>query len=125
MILDTCALIWLAEGGRHLTPAAKEAIADVPTLYISAITGFEVGVKHAQRKLELPVAPAEWLAGVLSHHDIDTLDLSLDVCVAAAGLPPIHRDPADRFILATAKLSRLPIITADERFSTYGVEVIW
>jgi PIN domain nuclease of toxin-antitoxin system len=48
----------------------------------------------------------------------------LQVCIAAAELPAIHHDPCDRFILATAKLNNLAVVTADERFAEYGVTVL-
>jgi PIN domain nuclease of toxin-antitoxin system len=52
------------------------------------------------------------------------LPLGLDVCIAAAKLPHIHDDLFDRFIIATAKLNNLAVVTADERFGEYGVTVI-
>jgi PIN domain nuclease of toxin-antitoxin system len=48
----------------------------------------------------------------------------LDVCIAAAQLPPIHDDPCDRFIIAAAKTSDLAVVTADERFEEYGLTVL-
>ncbi|MGI8967293.1 MAG: PIN domain-containing protein [Limisphaerales bacterium] len=52
------------------------------------------------------------------------LPLDLEVCIAAAKLPPIHDDPFDRFIIATAKLNDLSVVTADERFAEYGLTVV-
>jgi len=125
MLLDTCALLWLAQGGQNLSPEARASVADATVVHISAITGFEIGLKYAKRKLELPVPPAEWLAAVLEHHNIAVAPIGLDVCVAATELPPIHKDPCDRFIIAMAKLNNWPVITADTIFEQYGVEVVW
>ena len=52
------------------------------------------------------------------------MPLDWEVCVAATELPPIHKDPCDRFIIAAASIHHLPVVTADPRFREYGVEVI-
>ena len=48
----------------------------------------------------------------------------MDVCIAAGELPPIHDDPFDRFIIATAKLNELDVVTTDANFEKYGVTVL-
>ena len=124
MLLDTCALLWLAEGGGQLSSDALRSIDAAPLVHISAITGFEIGLKTDRRKLTLPVPTREWLDEIVSHHDLSVVPLTLDVCVAATELPPIHRDPCDRFIIATAKLNAWPVVTADAIFRDYGINVI-
>jgi PIN domain nuclease of toxin-antitoxin system len=124
MLLDTCALLWLAAGGGSLSPEARARIAAADSLHISAITGFEIAVKSRSGKLKLPALPAEWLKTVLEHHAIDVAPLDLSICVAATELPLVHRDPCDRFIIATARVHGWPVVTADARFRDYGIEVI-
>ena len=124
MLLDTCALLWLAEGGGHLSDEALRSIDAAPLVHISAITGFEIGLKAGRRKLNLPVPTGEWLDVIISHHDLSVVALDLNVCVAATELPPIHKDPCDRFIIATAKLNRWPVDTADPVFREYGIAVV-
>ncbi|MBM4039536.1 MAG: type II toxin-antitoxin system VapC family toxin [Planctomycetes bacterium] len=124
MILDTCALLWLAGGGGKLSKAAARRIDAAPVVYVSAISGFEVGIKCRKGKLELPALPAEWFATVLEHHGLTVLPLGLDVCIRATELPAIHKDPCDRLIIASAELLKLPVATTDPRFKQYGIEVI-
>jgi PIN domain nuclease of toxin-antitoxin system len=124
MILDTCALLWLAHDRRNLSDETLQKMGDVSILYISAITGFEIGLKYRMGKLILPLPPENWLEGILDHHDIAVIGLDMATCIKATELPPIHRDPCDRFIIATALLKRMPVVTADTRFSEYGVEVL-
>jgi PIN domain nuclease of toxin-antitoxin system len=124
MILDTCALLWLAMGSRKLSRAALKAINESPTLYVSAISGFEISIKSARGKLTLPFPPNEWFKKMVDHYGLSIAPLDLDVCIQSAQLPPVHDDPCDRFIIATAKLNNLPIVTADERFEAYGVTVM-
>lgn len=124
MILDTCALLWLASGSKRLTKAALKAIKEAPAVYVSAISGFEVAIKAGRGKLKLPLGPHEWFERVVEHHGLTVLPLELKVCVAAAELPSIHDDPCDRFIIATARLNQLTVVTADKRFEQYGVPVL-
>ena len=125
MILDTCALLWLAQGGRKLSKTAARAIDAAPAVYVSAISGFEVGEKSRQGKLVLPATPSDWFKGILEHHDLSVLPLDLDICVRATELPAIHRDPCDRLIIASAQVHGLPVATADPVFQQYDVEVVW
>ena len=123
MILDTCALLWLASGNKALSRSALKQINAAPVVYVSAISGFEIAIKVAKGKLHLPEAPQGWFEKVVDHHGLAVLPLELDVCIAAAQLPPIHSDPCDRFIIAAAKLNQLTVATADENFAKYGVTV--
>jgi PIN domain nuclease of toxin-antitoxin system len=125
MLLDTCALLWLAQGGEQLSREARERIKSAPAVSVSAITGFEIGVKVRAGKLGLPALPSEWLKTVLEHHDIGVVPVDLHICVAATELPLVHRDPCDRLIIATARTCGWPVVTADPRFTSYGIEVIW
>jgi PIN domain nuclease of toxin-antitoxin system len=124
MILDTCALLWLASGDHKLSRSALKQINEAPAVYVSAISGFEIAIKHANGKLKLPGSPQLWLEKVVEHHGLSILPLELSICVTAAQLPPLHNDPCDRFIIAAAKLHDLTTVTGDEQFEKYGVKVI-
>ncbi|HTA29284.1 MAG TPA: type II toxin-antitoxin system VapC family toxin [Candidatus Cybelea sp.] len=124
MILDTCSLLWLASGDKKLSRSALKQINEAPAVYVSAISGFEIAIKVARGKLKLPSPPHEWFERILEHHGIAVLPLELNVCMAAAQLPPIHDEPCDRFIIAAAKASDLAVVTTDERFEQYGLTVL-
>lgn len=124
LILDTCGLVWLVSGDRRLSRGARDAIDRAALVYVSAISAWEVSLKQARGGLELPLAPAEWFRRALDAHDLRLASLTVDVLTGANELPWHHRDPADRFIIATAKLDGLAVVTADERFAAYGVETL-
>jgi PIN domain nuclease of toxin-antitoxin system len=124
MILDTCALLWLAAGSKKLGCSTLKEINQAPAVYVFAISGFEIAIKVAKGKLKLPNPPQEWFEKVVEHHGLAVLPLELNVCITAAQLPPIHDDPFDRFIIAAAKLHDLTVVTTDEQFEKYGVTVI-
>jgi PIN domain nuclease of toxin-antitoxin system len=124
MILDTCALLWLASGDKKLSRAALKEINAAAVVYVSAISGFEIAIKAAPGKLKLPHPPQEWFEKVVEHHGLAVLPLDLNTCITAAGLPSIHNDPCDRFIIAAAKLNDLTVVTGDEQFEKYGLTVL-
>ncbi len=124
MLLDTCALLWLAQGGGRLSERTLQTLAEAPFVYVSAISGFELGIKFRKGKLELPVAPSEWFQTIVQHHDLQVLPLDLDICILSTELPPIHNDPCDRMIIATARFHKLKVVTADAIFDAYPVEIL-
>jgi PIN domain nuclease of toxin-antitoxin system len=123
MLLDTCAVLWLVHDQSKISPDTLSRIESAPVVYISAISGFEIGLKCRAGKLTLPMPPADWIKEVVEHHNLSILDLDLETCVKATELPPIHRDPCDRFIIATALAKNLLVVTGDKRFAEYGVNV--
>ena len=77
-------------------------------------------MKRAMGKLDTPDDLAEQLA----RHRFTVLPIHLDHALAAGGLPPLHRDPFDRMLVAQAQLEGLTIVTRDRRFHAYGVPVL-
>lgn len=124
LLLDTCALIWLANGGPELSVRARTAIDQADTVWVSAISVWEISLKVAHATLELPLSPGEWFARALEHHQLSLATLSVEVLVAANALPWHHRDPADRFIIATAQALGAAVVTADRRFPLYEIDVL-
>ncbi len=124
VILDTCALLWLAEGGQHFSRKTFNEIQSSSELCVSVISGFEIALKANLGKLDLPAPVAEWFDTVVDNHRLMVLDLDLATNIRAAGLPMIHADPCDRFIIAAAKERGCRVVTSDERFPAYGVETL-
>jgi PIN domain nuclease of toxin-antitoxin system len=124
MLLDTCALLWLAEGGDNLSKEARDRIENAPVVYVSSISAFEIAIKCRSGKLKLPLPAAEWFQEVVNHHGLAVQTLEWEICIAAAELPPVHKDPCDRFIIAAAKIKHMPVVTSDASFAAYGIEVL-
>lgn len=122
LLLDTCGLLWLAAGHRRLSAPARKRIDSATLVGVSAITAWEVGLKAARGELKLPMEAEEWFEGVIEHHRLQVFEITPRIAFEANRLPWHHRDPADRFILATARLHHMAVVTADDNFAVYGVE---
>jgi len=121
LLLDTCALLWLGNAPERFSRQAIEAIESAPFLYASPISLWEVAHKCQLGKLQLSVSAEEWFSTLRAEYGITLLPLDEAVMLKAATLPFLHRDPSDRFIIASALLRNLTVVTADRRYAGYGV----
>ena len=123
-LLDTCAAIWTVEGSR-LEPAAVAAIdratAEGEPILLSPITAWERALLMAKGKLASPISALEWFEGLVSRPEVEIAPLTPRILTDAWFLPePLHRDPADRILVATARALRLTIITRDSAILAYA-----
>lgn len=124
MILDTCALLWLAVDQAKLSTTALKAIEESPILGVSAISAYEIGQKYKNGRLQLSLLPKVWFERAITQHNLTVIDLSAEICLRATELPDIHKDPFDRLIIATAISRGTPVITGDSIFAKYGITTI-
>ena len=124
MILDTCALVWLVCGDPKISIQTKKRIDEAAFVYVSSISAFEIAHKYNSGKISLPCKPDIWFKKALHTHDLVEIKIDWKIAVKATSLPAIHKDPCDRFIIATAILRKLTIVTADSLFSKYKVQMI-
>jgi PIN domain nuclease of toxin-antitoxin system len=124
VLLDTCALLALAGG--DLPDGAAVALRKAPEAYVSVVSPWEVAIKVAGGKLKLLEPPVRWFLGLVERYDLREVTLDAGVVCAAAALPPLHRDPFDRVIVALAQAQGLTVLTSDENIQKYpGVTTLW
>ncbi len=126
LLLDTHALVWWWTDDPRLPAPARAMIADPnSTVYVSAVSAWEITTKHRVGKWpEVERLIAEY-ASLLRRSRFHALAISMEHAHRAGGLPGPHRDPFDRMLIAQAGLETLPIVTAHPVFAAYGVEVVW
>ncbi len=124
VLLDTSALLALAGG--ELPDGAAVALRQAPEAYVSVVTSWEVAIKVAGGKLRLMEPPVQWFLGLIERYDLREVPLDAGVACAAAALPPFHRDPFDRVIVAVAQAHGFTVLTSDENIRKYpGVLTLW
>jgi PIN domain nuclease of toxin-antitoxin system len=123
MLLDTHAALWLSQG-IELAPSVEQRITAARNqdgVYLSAVTVWEVGSLIRRRRIALPMTLADWVNSLLDLGGFQTIDVSVDIVIGAAGLPGnLHDDPADRFLVATARHLDVAIVTRDAHILDYA-----
>ena len=127
ILLDTCVLLWLAGDASSISaPAARVLRDSTERFFVSAITAYEVGQKAARRRLVLPTPVSEWFSAMLERYQFQELPVSGAIAAAATMLPPIHNDPFDRLLVASALQENLTVLTPDPLIRQYpGVRTVW
>jgi len=122
LLLDAHALLWWLADDPELTPAARTAIADPAAhVLVSAATIWEIEIKRALGKLAAPTG----LVRAVDEAGFDILPITGTDAEAAAALPPLHRDPFDRMLVAQAQVESLALVSCDSMVARYEVEVVW
>ena len=125
-LLDTSVLLWSRAGEHKLNSRAKELLSSRSSeLFLSAASVWEIAIKYVLGALRLHAPPGLYIPGVLSEMDIHALDVTLMHAIEAGGLPPHHRDPFDRMLIAQANAEQLVLLTADRIFEKYNVEQVF
>jgi PIN domain nuclease of toxin-antitoxin system len=123
VLLDICAVIWLANGDPLAGPAAAAIVhaGMAEGVFISPISAWEIGLLSrpgAQRGSELRFLPdpKTWFARVMAGPGIKEAPLTPAIAIDASYLPgELHGDPGDRLIAATARHLGIPVVTRDRR----------
>ena len=126
LLLDTCTFLWIASDSSELSQRAATALADPANeVYLSAVSVWEVALKHASGKLALPQAPVRYVPAIRALHGISPLALDEEATLQLPKLPQLHRDPFDRMLVCQAIAHGLDIVTPDSGITQYPVRTLW
>ena len=126
VLVDTHAFLWFVFDDPRLSDSAASVIESPsrPTL-LSVASLWEIALKVNIGKLLLGMPFETFIDEGINRRDVELLAIELPHVTRSARLPLLHRDPFDRLLIAQAQSERLPVLTADERFSGYPIETIW
>lgn len=120
-LIDSHVLLWWAEGGERLSALAREAVENPEhTVLVSAASIWELGLKKLSGKL---TTPQDYI-GLLQDSRFLPLSVSLEHAIKAYSLPPVHKDPFDRMLVAQAVVEQATLITHDSILAGYGVPTL-
>lgn len=100
-------------------------VAEGTDVYVSAATAWEIVIKHALGELSLPIPPAEYIPSRMAALGHLPLPIEQRHTLQVAGLPPHHKDPSDRILVAQAQVEDIQLVTADRLMTPHDVRVIW
>lgn len=122
LLLDTHAALWWLDGDPRFSRAAERQMTNGENhVLLSAVVPWEVAVKRALGKLDVPGD----VAAPLVQSGVMPLPIALDHAAAVEGLPGHHADPFDRLLIAQAQIEGAAIVTRDAAFADYNVPIVW
>ena len=118
-LLDTHVLLWWLTGGARLSPAQREVVASASAespLLVSDISLWEIATLHSLGRIRLSVPLRDWLERAVAPPLVRRHGISPAIAAELAALPDsFHRDPADRILVATARVLGATLLTQDRR----------
>jgi PIN domain nuclease of toxin-antitoxin system len=125
LLLDTHVFLWYITADPKL-PAAFRAAGQDPAneVYLSVASVWEAVIKHSLGKLPLSTPPADFLPRQRDAHGIASLPIDEGAMSHLASLPPLHRDPFDRLLVAQAMQHGLTVATVDPDVAAYPIPLL-
>ena len=125
LLLDTHIFLWLQSDPRRLNDDALTIVTDPTTeLLLSAASAWEIAIKSALGRLQLPEPPQIYVRTRMEISATDGLAIDFNHALAVASLPLHHRDPFDRILIAQAQQESIALVTADTNIMAYDLDVI-
>lgn len=125
-LLDTHVFLWWTLDDPRLPKRVREFVENPENaLVFSVASAWELAIKAQLRKLTLPDRVGQFIQEQLDLNAILPLPVQLEHALHVVELPPHHRDPFDRLLIAQSQVERLPIVTGDPFIARYQVETIW
>jgi PIN domain nuclease of toxin-antitoxin system len=125
VLLDTHAWAWTLTDDRRLSSPARALIVQAEAVFVSPISFFEIGQKVRLGKWPEMAPFVDRLPRLLEKQGGRTAALTAEICLAAATMDWVHRNPFDRLLAATAMHDHLPLISADPAFDSLAGRPGW
>ena len=125
-LLDTHTFLWFITGDDQLGGQARDILDDIENeIMLSVASLWEIAIKVSLGKLELQQSFADLVPRQLLSNEIGLLPIDPRHLTVLVELPFHHRDPFDRLLIAQAISEGLPVLSGDEAFRDYSVQVLW
>ena len=124
-LLDTHTLIWFLNGNQNLSKVAEDIIENKEaSLFVSIVSLWEISIKISLNKLTLHTSFDKFKAAI-ELNNIKILGITFEDTLTVSTLPFIHKDPFDRLIISQAINNDFTLISRDEYFKDYDVNLLW
>lgn len=125
VVLDTSALLYWTLDHEQLSPAARQAIEDAERLVFSSISVWEIGLKVKRGKVTIPLSIPEYVDRLNRLKKLEIVAVDVQTWQENLSLEWAHRDPADRTVVATARLLNCPLISSDKGIAAFYDATVW
>jgi len=125
-LLDTMVWLWSVGPTDKIGRAGLEILSrGAEEIYLSAASSWEIAIKAKLGKFQLPERPGPYVRSRVAVQGIRSLSVTQDHSLSVYDLPLHHNDPFDRLIIAQALAEKMVILTSDQAFKKYPVELVW
>jgi len=119
LLLDTHLLLWAAGQPDRLPAGVRKLINDPQhVLFFSAVSLWEISIKHGLGREDFHVDPYLFRRGLIDN-GYNELPITSEHAVAINSLPPIHKDPFDRMLIAQVQIEGIELLTSDPIVAQY------
>ena len=128
IVLDTCALIWWSLDPDKLSNTAKDACLEMEKAkngLVPSISVWEIAIKIKNKKLDLGIDLNQYVTTLKKSDVVEIVPIDEDIWLKSVSLDWTHRDPADRVVVALARMNQAKIITSNRKIKRFYPEVIW
>lgn len=124
LLLDTHLLLWAANAPERLSSKARDLLLDpYNQLFFSAASLWEITIKNSLARPDFKVDPRR-LWRMLLANDYHELPVTSEHTLAVHDLPPLHKDPFDRILIAQVRVETFSLLTADQTVVRYGARIL-
>lgn len=125
-LLDTHVFLWLDHKPKSLSESVKAICSDSSNaLFLSIVSVWEIQIKVQLGKLNIPTSVTEIVSNQISANQIKLLNIDLQHVYRLSALPPHHKDPFDRLLIAQAIHEQLILLSDDSMIKHYPIPTIW
>jgi PIN domain nuclease of toxin-antitoxin system len=126
LLVDTSTFLWFLTADKRLSESAAAAIRSPGNdVWLSAVSYWEILVKHKLGRLPLPEPPESYIPTQRKRHGIASLALREKAMTHLPKLPGNHKDPFDRMLVCQSLEHRLVLVTSDPFVRAYPVKTLW
>jgi PIN domain nuclease of toxin-antitoxin system len=120
LLVDSHVGLWWLDDHPAFGPQCREQLGAAEEVFFSAVTPWELGIKRGLGRIVIP----DGLADALTAAGFTPLSITVAHAERAPALPPHHRDPFDRMLVAQAQLEALTLVTADDTLRPYDIDLL-
>jgi PIN domain nuclease of toxin-antitoxin system len=122
VLIDTQCWLWMNVSPERLSERTRSMLLSRSTERLFSVASiWEIAIKYQLGKLPLPLAPADYVSDRLRLTRTEPLTISAAHALRAGGLPPLHRDPFDRMLVAQALAEEIPVLSSGRQLDAYGI----
>ena len=125
LLIDTHIYLWAITDDRRLSASHRTLyVSEEHDLFLSVASVWEMLIKSGLGKLPLPQPASPWLVRQMEKNRVNLLGIRVAHLNELEALPPIHRDPFDRMMVAQARAEKMPLLSADQEIRKYDVALL-